>query len=188
MTSEDYASIATKCFECGKNFFTLTRMEKGQVLAECMNCGHAHILDSVLGKKPHLPVVYWFSASTKMERCIDCRSQLEIWDVSYDGKLARSKCSKCGLFHTYKKPRLRDWRLIRVTRRVGDKVLDLKSALDLTEIKGIGLKRAETLGLAGVKNVSDLANSSVFSLSSKTGISEKFLLQWIKQAKDLLNQ
>jgi hypothetical protein len=45
------------------------------------------------------------------------------------------------------------------------------------------LKRAETLGLAGVKSVSDLANSSVFSLSSKTGISEKLLLQWIEQAK-----
>ena len=163
-------------------------MEKGQVLAECMNCGHAHIIDSVLGKKSHLPVVYWFSAPKKMERCIDCRSQLEIWDVSYDGKLAHSKCSKCGLFHTYKKPRLRDWRLIRVTRRVGNKVLDLKSALDLTDIKGIGSKRVETLALAGVKNVSDLSNSSIPSLSSRTGISEKLLLQWIQQAKDLPNQ
>ena len=188
MTNEDYASIASKCFECGKNCFRLTRMEKGQVLAECMNCGHDHILDSVLGKKSHLPVVYWFSAPKKMERCIDCKSQLEIWDVSYDGKLANSKCSKCGLFHTYKKPRLRDWRLIRVTRRAGDKVLDLKSTLDLTDIKGIGSKRAEALSLAGVKSVSNLSDSSVYSLSSKTGISEKLLVKWIQKAKDLQNQ
>ena len=188
MKSEDYASKATKCYECGKNIFELTRMEKGQVLAECTNCGHDHILDSVLEKKPRLPVVYWFSAPKTIGRCIDCRSELEIWDISYDGKSAQSKCSRCGLFHTYNKPRFRDWRLVRVTRRVGDKVLDLKSVLDLTEIKGIGSKRAETLGLAGVKNVSDLANSSVFSLSSKTGVSEKILLKWIKQAKDLLNQ
>lgn len=187
MKSDDYASIATKCFECGRNRFKLTRMEKGQVLAECMHCGHAHILDSVLEKKSRVPLVYWFSAPKKIERCIDCRSELKIWDVSYDGKLAQSKCSKCGLFHTFKKPRLRDWRLIRVTRRVGDEVLDLKTTLDLIEIKGIGSKRAEILDLAGVKTVSDLANSSVFILSSKTGISEKFLLQWIKQAKDLVN-
>ena len=187
MKSDDYASIATKCFECGRNRFILTRMEKGQVLAECMYCGHTHTLDSILEKKSRVPLVYWFSAPKKIERCVDCRSQLKIWDVSYDGKLAHSKCSKCGLFHTFKKPRLRGWRLIRVSRRVGDEVYDVKTALDLTEINGIGSKRAEVLALVGVKNVSDLANSSVFILSSKTGISEKFLFQWIKQAKEFLH-
>ena len=187
MKSNDYASIATKCFECGRNWFKLTRMEKGQVLAECVYCGHSHTLDSVLEKKTRAPLIYWFSVPKKMERCFDCRSPLKVWDISYDGHLAQSKCSKCGLSHTFKKPRLRDWRLIRVTRRVGDEVLDLKTALDLTEIKGIGSKRAEILDLAGVKTVSDLANSSVLILSSKTGISKKFLLQWIKQAKDLAN-
>lgn len=187
MKSDDYTSIATKCFECGRNRFILTRMEQGQVLAECTNCGHTHILDSVLEKKTRVPLVYWFSVPKKIARCIDCRSPLKLWDVSYSGKMAHSKCTKCGLFHTFKKPRLRGWRLIRVTRRVGDDVVDVKTALDITEIKGIGSKRAEVLALSGVRNISDLANSSVIILSSKTGISEKLLLKWIKQAKEFLH-
>jgi uncharacterized Zn finger protein len=184
---DDYASIETKCFACGRNQFTLTRMEQGQVLAECISCGHTHTLDSVLERKTRVPLIYWFSAPKKIERCLDCRSPLKIWDIDYSGRFASSQCSKCGLLHTFKKPRLRSWRLIRVTRRIGDKVFDLKNTLDLTEIKGIGSKRAEILNLYGVKNVSDLANSSVFVLSSKTGISEKYLLRWIKQAKELLH-
>ncbi len=186
MKIDDYTSVETKCFECGRNQFTLTRMEQGQVLAECTSCGHAHTIDSVLEKKTRIPLIYWFSAPKKIERCLDCRSPLRLWNIDYSGKFAYGKCSKCGLLHTFKKPRLRNWQLIRVTRRVGDELFDLKNTLDLTEIKGIGSKRAEILNLSGVKNVSDLANSSVFVLSSKTGISEKFLLQWIKQAKELL--
>ncbi len=89
--------------------------------------------------------------------------------------------------HTFKKPRMRDWRLIRVIRRVDDEVSNLITASDLTEIKGIGSKRARILDLAGVKNFSDLAKSSIPILSSKTGIPEQFFLNWIKQAKDLVN-
>jgi transcription elongation factor Elf1 len=185
--NDDYASIETKCFECGKNQFTLTRMEQGQVLAECISCGHTHTLDSVLEKKTRVPLIYWFSAPKKIERCLDCRSPLKVWDIDYSGKFASSKCSKCGLLHTFQKPRLRSWKLIRVTRRIGDNVFDLKNTLDLTAIKGIGSKRAEILTLSGIKNVSDLANSSVFVLSSKTGISEKFLLRWVKKAKELIH-
>lgn len=188
MKSDNYASIAPKCFECGKNRFILTRKEQDQILAECISCGHTHILDSVLEKKTDIPLLYWFSAPKNIERCFDCRSTLKVWDISFNGKLAHSKCSKCGLFHTFEKTRLRGWRLIRVTRRVDGKLVDMKTALDLTLIKGIGPKRATVLSLAGVKNVTDLANSSVFVLSSKTGISEKFLLQWIKQAKEFLHQ
>lgn len=186
MKIDDYASLQTKCFECGRNQFTLTRMEEGQVLAECISCGHNHTIDSVLEKTTRIPLIYWFSAPKKIERCLDCRSPLKVWNIDYSGKFAYGKCSRCGLLHTFKKPRLRSWRLIRVTRRVDDKVLELKNSMDLTEIKGIGSKRAEILTLSGVKNISDLANSSVFVLSSKTGISEKFLLRWIKQAKKLL--
>ena len=183
MTRYNYGSIGTKCFECGRDRFKLTRMKEGQVLAECTHCGHAHFLDSVLEKKPRGLFVYWFSAPKKLERCIDCRSELKIWDVSYDGKNAESKCSKCNLSHTFKKPRFRDWKLIRVTRRVADEVTALRIDFDLTQIKGVGSKRAETLGLAGIKNISELANSSVQVLSSKTNISEKMLSKWIDQAK-----
>lgn len=188
MESYNYASIAPKCFECGKNRFILTRKEQDQILAECISCGHAHILDSVLEKKTDAPLLYWFSAPKKIQRCFDCQSTLKVWDISSNGKLANSKCGKCGLFHTFAKTRLWGWRLIRVTRRVDGELVDVKAALDLTLIKGIGPKRATVLSLAGVRNVSDLANSSVFVLSSKTGISEKFLFLWIKQAKDFLHQ
>jgi hypothetical protein len=186
MTDDDYGSIDTKCFECGRNQFRLTRMEMGHVLSECLNCGHAHFLDSVLEKKSRIPILYWFSAPKKIERCVDCRSELKIWDVSYDGKFAQSICSRCGLSHTFKKPRFRDWHLLRVTRRVGEHVSDLSSHFDLTQIKGVGTKRAEVLVLAGIKNVSELATASVQLLASKTGISEKLILKWIEQAKKLV--
>jgi len=188
MESDNYALIPSKCFRCGKNRFILTRRKQDQIFAECISCGHAHIIDSVLEKKTALPLLYWFSAPKTIEKCFDCQSLLEAWDISSDGKLAQSKCGKCGLFHTFKKTRLWGWRLIRVTRRVNGELVDVKTALDLTLIKGIGPKRAAVLSLVGVKNVSDLANSSIFVLSSKTGIPEKFLFQWIKQAKGFLHQ
>jgi replicative superfamily II helicase len=161
-------------------------MKEGQVLAECINCGHAHFLDSVLEKKSRTPTVYWFSAPKKMARCFECRAELKIWDVSYDGKSAQSKCNKCGLNHTFKKPRFRSWQLVRVTRRVGEQVTELQTSFDLTEINGIGAKRAETLESAGINNVSELASCSVQVLRAKTGISEKILTKWIDQAKELL--
>jgi hypothetical protein len=186
VSDNNYGSINTKCFECGKDQFKLTRMEMGQVLAECINCGHVHFLDSVLEKKTRIPSLYWFSAPKKIERCVDCRSELKIWDVSYDGKFAESICNKCGLAHTFKKPRFRDWHLLRVTRRVSDEIRKLEIDSDLTVIKGVGKKRARALALVGIKNISDLANFSSQLLSSKTGISEKIIAKWIKQAKKLI--
>lgn len=186
MTIDDYGSISTKCFECGRNSFRLTRMEEGQVLAECINCGHAHFLDSVLEKKSRTPFVYWFSAPKKAERCIECRSELKIWDVSYDGRIAYSKCSKCGLSHTFKKKRFRDWNLVRITRRADDQVPVSSINVDLTQIKGIGVKRAEVFAAAGIRTISDLSNSPLQVLTTKTGISEKFLIKWINQAKELI--
>lgn len=183
MKTGDYVSIPTKCFGCGKDQFRLTRMEGSEVLAECIYCGHSHTLDSVLEEKTHIPVVIWFSAPKNLERCDVCRSPLKIWDISYDGHSARSQCSKCGLTHTFKKLRLRGWKLLRVTRRVDDEPVNTGSECDLVEIDGIGPKRAELLAIAGVKTVSDLANASVSVLSSKTGISQKLLLKWIINAK-----
>jgi replicative superfamily II helicase len=186
MSIDDYGSLNTKCFECGKNIFKLTRMEEGQVLAECANCNHAHFLDSILEKKSRSPIVYWFSAPKKIKRCVECRSELKIWDVSYDGKIATSKCSKCGLSHTFKKPRFRNWNLVRVTRRGDDKASFSQIDFDLKQIKGIGSKRAEILSKAGIKSVSDLSNASIQLLASKTKVSQKFLKKWIDQAKSIM--
>ena len=57
---------------------------------------------------------------------------------------------------------------------------------DLTEIKGIGPKRAEELKAAGVKTVSDLAKRSAKNLSEKTGISIKNISKWIVQANEMI--
>jgi hypothetical protein len=184
MKNDDYSSIPTKCFGCGKDQFRLTRMEGSEVLAECIFCGHSHTLDSILEEKARIPIVIWFSAPKNLERCDVCRSPLKIWDISYDGHSARSQCSKCGLTHTFKKSRLRGWKLLRVTRSVGDELVNSISNSNLIEINGIGSKRSEILTLAGVKSISDLANSSVLILSSKTGISKKLLSKWITQAKN----
>jgi hypothetical protein len=185
MKNDDYTSIPTKCFGCGKDQFRLTRMEGSEVLAECIYCGHSHLLDSILEEKTHIPVVIWFSTPKNLERCDVCRSFLKIWDISYDGRTARSICSKCGLTHTFKKTRLRGWKLLRVTRRIEDEFGYKGSDSYLVEIDGIGSKRAELLALAGVKTVSDLANVSISIISSKTGISQKLLSKWITQAKKI---
>jgi hypothetical protein len=160
-------------------------MEGSEVLAECIFCGHSHTLDSILEEKAQIPIVIWFSAPKNLERCDVCRSPLNIWDISYDGHSARSQCSKCGLSHAFKKTRLRGWKLVRVTRTVDDDILKNFSNSNLRSINGIGSKRTELLALAGVKNISDLANSSILILSSKTGISKKLLSKWITQAKKI---
>jgi replicative superfamily II helicase len=61
-----------------------------------------------------------------------------------------------------------------------------KPLRDLTEIKGIGPKRAEELKAAGVKTVSDLAKRSAKNLSEKTGIPIKNISKWIVQANEMV--
>jgi len=57
---------------------------------------------------------------------------------------------------------------------------------DLTEIQGIGPRRAEELRAAGVKTVSDLAKRSAKNLSEKTGIPIKNISKWIVQANEMI--
>jgi len=54
--------------------------------------------------------------------------------------------------------------------------------IELTEIKGIGSKRAKELEAVGVNTVSDLATASAKDLAQKTGFSEKTISRWIEQA------
>ena len=56
---------------------------------------------------------------------------------------------------------------------------------NLTEIKGIGPKRAMELEFAGVKTISDLANRSPNHLAEKTGIPITQLSKWIIEANKL---
>jgi len=61
-----------------------------------------------------------------------------------------------------------------------------KPPMALTEIKGIGPKRAEELKAAGVKTVADLAKRSAKNLSEKTGIPLKNISEWIVQANEMI--
>jgi predicted flap endonuclease-1-like 5' DNA nuclease len=58
---------------------------------------------------------------------------------------------------------------------------------DLTEINGIGSKRAEELESAGVKTIADLAKRSPKNLAEKTGLPITQISTWIIEANKLKN-
>ncbi|MEM2677003.1 MAG: helix-hairpin-helix domain-containing protein [Candidatus Bathyarchaeia archaeon] len=60
--------------------------------------------------------------------------------------------------------------------------------LDLTEIKGIGAKRAEQLKTLGITSVESLAKASAEDLASKLKVSRKTAKKWIEDAKKLLEK
>jgi len=60
-----------------------------------------------------------------------------------------------------------------------------ETASNLTEIKGIGPKRALELEIAGVRTIADLAKRSPQHLAEKTGISITQISKWIIEANKL---
>ncbi|MEM1589863.1 MAG: hypothetical protein QXZ68_01830 [Candidatus Bathyarchaeia archaeon] len=61
-------------------------------------------------------------------------------------------------------------------------------ALELTEVRGIGAKRAEQLKALGTLNVGDLAKASAEDLALKLKISPKITKKWVEEAKTLLEK
>ncbi len=57
--------------------------------------------------------------------------------------------------------------------------------VDLTTIKGIGPKRAETLRRLGIRSVDDLAKWEPKALAEKAEVSEKRTATWIQNARQL---
>ncbi len=55
----------------------------------------------------------------------------------------------------------------------------------LTEVKGIGEKRAEQLKTLGINSIEDLAQASAKDLAAKLKISPKITGRWIENAKKL---
>ena len=55
----------------------------------------------------------------------------------------------------------------------------------LTEVKGIGEKRAEQLKAVGINSVEDLAKASADDLAAKLKVSPKITKVWIENAKKL---
>lgn len=57
--------------------------------------------------------------------------------------------------------------------------------LELTEVKGIGEKRAEQLKAIGINNVDELAKASAEDIAKKLKISPKIVDKWIASAREL---
>lgn len=61
-------------------------------------------------------------------------------------------------------------------------------AFELTDVRGIGVKRAEQLKSIGITRVEDLAKASAEDLASKLKVSPKITGKWIEEAKKLLEK
>jgi predicted flap endonuclease-1-like 5' DNA nuclease len=57
--------------------------------------------------------------------------------------------------------------------------------MDLTQVKGIGEKRATQLKALGINNVEDLAKISVSDVATSLKISPKIVEKWVAAAKEL---
>lgn len=62
------------------------------------------------------------------------------------------------------------------------------SVAALTEVKGIGVKRAEQLRALGVSSRDDLAKASAKDLAAKLKISPKITRRWVRNAKKLVEK
>jgi len=62
------------------------------------------------------------------------------------------------------------------------------SKTELTEVKGVGAKRAEQLKGQGINSVDDLAKASADDLAEKLKISPKITRKWIESAKKLVEE
>jgi hypothetical protein len=82
-------------------------------------------------------------------------------------------------------PITRTSRLDHELKNILTKEQQLESDSNLTQIKGIGPKRAIELEIAGVKTISDLAKRSPQHLAEKTGIPITQVSNWIIEANKL---
>jgi predicted flap endonuclease-1-like 5' DNA nuclease len=59
------------------------------------------------------------------------------------------------------------------------------ATVDLTQVKGIGDKRATQLKALGINSVNELANASAETIAKKLKVSLKIVDKWIANAKEL---
>jgi hypothetical protein len=55
--------------------------------------------------------------------------------------------------------------------------------VEITEVRGIGPKRAERLRALGINTAQDLAETTATTLAAKTGLSTKITQKWVREAK-----
>lgn len=63
----------------------------------------------------------------------------------------------------------------------------MEKKIDITEVAGVGPKKADQFVAAGVKTANDLARAKVDKLAEKTGLSEKVITGHIEDAKALVS-
>ena len=56
------------------------------------------------------------SAKAYGGECIDCRSRLELFEVDFERGRRIMQCTRCGLYHFYKKDFLGKWKLVKAGR------------------------------------------------------------------------
>jgi len=74
-----------------------------------------------------------------------------------------------------------------VTERA-EVTVETAPTIELTQVKGIGPKRAEQLKSLGINSIKDLAEASAKNLATKLEISPKITRRWIENAKKLVEK
>ncbi|RLI42367.1 hypothetical protein DRO59_04345 [Candidatus Bathyarchaeota archaeon] len=74
-----------------------------------------------------------------------------------------------------------------VTERA-EVTVETAPTVELTQVKGIGPKRAEQLKSLGINSIKDLAEASAKNLATKLEISPKITRRWIENAKKLVEK
>lgn len=66
--------------------------------------------------------------------------------------------------------------------------ITVTSPIEITEVKGIGLKRAGQLRALGINTAQDLAKTTATTLAAKTELSPKITRRWVREAKRLIRE
>jgi DNA-directed RNA polymerase subunit RPC12/RpoP len=53
---------------------------------------------------------------TYSDKCVDCGSPLELYEIDFDKSRRIMQCTQCGLYHFYKKDFLGKWKLVKAGR------------------------------------------------------------------------
>ena len=72
-----------------------------------------------------------------------------------------------------------------MTKKASAPAPAMTAAMELTQVKGIGEKRATQLKALGINRVDDLSNASAKTVAAKLKISPKIASKWIESAKEL---
>ena len=73
-----------------------------------------------------------------------------------------------------------------VTKKAAPVATPAIAATPLTQVKGIGEKRAVQLKTLGINTVEDLSKASAITVAKKLKISRKIVDNWVTNAKDLV--